>query len=292
MTFARQTGELERTYLETFQRFARMVADGSFPFDLDEVENESAPRVGDGVILIDAETRVKFASPNAVSLLHRLGIHTYAHDAHLSDIGFDDDPARGAMRRHLPVSTEIERDDVSMLLRVLPLFEDDEPTGALLLMRDVSDLRRRDRMLLSKDATIREIHHRVKNNLQTIASLLRLQARRLAVARGAGRARGVGAPDPLDRDRARDAVARRGRRRALQRDRAPARAARRGRVVVARSRDPLRRRRRRRRAAGRGRDAARGGAQRADAERGRPRVRRRRRRGPGRRRARAATTTT
>jgi two-component sensor histidine kinase len=49
----------------------------------------------------------------------------------------------------------------------------------LLLIRDVTDLRRRDRMLMSKDATIREIHHRVKNNLQTIASLLRLQGRRL-----------------------------------------------------------------------------------------------------------------
>ncbi len=178
-TFARRTGELERTYLETFQRFAQMIADGSFPFDLDEIEIESAPRVGDGVILIDEEMRVKFASPNAVSLLHRLGIHTYAQRAHLADIGFDDDAARDAMRRHLPVATEIERDDVSMFLRVLPLFADDEPTGALFLMRDVSDLRRRDRMLLSKDATIREIHHRVKNNLQTIAALLRLQARRL-----------------------------------------------------------------------------------------------------------------
>ncbi|MBO0886292.1 MAG: sensor histidine kinase, partial [Acidimicrobiales bacterium] len=50
---------------------------------------------------------------------------------------------------------------------------------ALLLLRDVSDLRRRDRLLVTKDATIREIHHRVKNNLQTISSLLRLQARRL-----------------------------------------------------------------------------------------------------------------
>lgn len=46
-------------------------------------------------------------------------------------------------------------------------------------MRDVSELRRRDRLILSKDATIREIHHRVKNNLQTISSLLRLQVRRL-----------------------------------------------------------------------------------------------------------------
>src|SRR5439155_24731226 len=51
--------------------------------------------------------------------------------------------------------------------------------GALILVQDVTELRRRDRMLLYKDAVIREIHHRVKNNLQTIASLLRLQSRRL-----------------------------------------------------------------------------------------------------------------
>jgi two-component sensor histidine kinase len=49
----------------------------------------------------------------------------------------------------------------------------------VVLLRDVSELRKRDRLLLTKDATIREIHHRVKNNLQTISSLLRLQARRL-----------------------------------------------------------------------------------------------------------------
>jgi two-component sensor histidine kinase len=48
-------------------------------------------------------------------------------------------------------------------------------------MQDVTELRRRDRQILSKDATIREIHHRVKNNLQTVAALLRLQARRVTV---------------------------------------------------------------------------------------------------------------
>jgi len=40
-------------------------------------------------------------------------------------------------------------------------------------------LRRKDRALVSKDATIREIHHRVKNNLQAVSALLRLQARRV-----------------------------------------------------------------------------------------------------------------
>jgi two-component sensor histidine kinase len=38
--------------------------------------------------------------------------------------------------------------------------------------------RHQERALITKDATIREIHHRVKNNLQTVASLLRIQARR------------------------------------------------------------------------------------------------------------------
>jgi len=54
----------------------------------------------------------------------------------------------------------------------------------MILLRDVTDVRRLDRLLLSKDAAIREVHHRVKNNLQTISSLLSLQARRLAVGEG------------------------------------------------------------------------------------------------------------
>ena len=98
-----------------------------------------------------------------------------------------------------------------------------EHIGALVLVRDVTDLRRRDRELVTKDATIREIHHRVKNNLQTVAALLRLQARRMDSADGQGRARGGGTPGRLDRDRARDAEpGGRGERR-LRRGRRPAR---------------------------------------------------------------------
>jgi two-component system, sensor histidine kinase PdtaS len=60
----------------------------------------------------------------------------------------------------------------------------DRSAGAAVLIRDVTEVKRRDRALISKDATIREIHHRVKNNLQTVAALLRLQARRTANAEG------------------------------------------------------------------------------------------------------------
>jgi two-component sensor histidine kinase len=187
VTFPRRRGELERAYYRVFERFLKMMSEGSFPFAREEAEIESAPRVGDGVIVLDDQTRVQFASPNAVSSLHRMGIHAYAQGQELAVIGFDDTAARTAMRQRLPVAEEVEQGDVSILLRVLPMLDNARAIGAMMLIRDVTDLRRRDRMLMSKDATIREIHHRVKNNLQTIASLLRLQGRRLRTpeARGA-----------------------------------------------------------------------------------------------------------
>lgn len=65
-----------------------------------------------------------------------------------------------------------------MSLRAIPVRKRGERTGAIVLSRDVTEVRHQEQELLTKDATIREIHHRVKNNLQTVASLLRIQARR------------------------------------------------------------------------------------------------------------------
>jgi two-component sensor histidine kinase len=77
-------------------------------------------------------------------------------------------------------SGEVELDNSTSVvtLRGVPLLRNSERVGALVLVRDVADLRRKEKALLTKDATIREVHHRVKNNLQTVAALLRLQARR------------------------------------------------------------------------------------------------------------------
>src|SRR5436305_1473410 len=78
-----------------------------------------------------------------------------------------------------PDAMDVEGLGATMLVRPLPLHAPGAEPGALVLVRDVTDVRRRDRALLTKDATIREIHHRVKNNLQTVSALLRLQARRM-----------------------------------------------------------------------------------------------------------------
>jgi two-component system, sensor histidine kinase PdtaS len=180
-SIGRQPGELERIYVDVFNRFARMIAAGDFPFDVEEGESEEAPRVGDGVIVLDASGRVEYTSPNAVSTFHRLGIHGNAEGLRFVDLGLEDHVVRRAFAVTAPVTEEIPRGlDVTVLMRCIPLLDKGVVTGGVVLVRDISELRRRDLLLLSKDATIREIHHRVKNNLQTISSLLRLQGRRLA----------------------------------------------------------------------------------------------------------------
>ena len=177
---ARSPSQLELTYLQSAGELAQMLAEGTFPQPGGvQEEREHSPRVGDGIMRLDEKGTVAYASPNAISAFRRLGSFDRVIGHHLSV--FDPDPTRmlDALEQGFPVDSEIERQGAVIVRRFIPLRRGDRITGALLLVRDVTELRRHERELRVKDATIREIHHRVKNNLQTVASLLRLQARRL-----------------------------------------------------------------------------------------------------------------
>ncbi|MBL6927351.1 MAG: histidine kinase N-terminal domain-containing protein [Acidimicrobiia bacterium] len=176
----RPSSEQERTYLKVFERFARMLEQGQFPYRDEARLRHRTPRVGDGLLLVDDEGRIEFSSPNAVSVLHRLGMQRGIIGARLADTGLGASILRTAFARRTTVIDEMEGgNEVAVVSHCFPLLDGEDPTGAIVLVRDVTELRRRDRQLVSKDTTIREVHHRVKNNLQTISSLLRLQGRRL-----------------------------------------------------------------------------------------------------------------
>jgi two-component system, sensor histidine kinase PdtaS len=187
---ARTPSQLELNYLTTADDLAQMVADGTFPPPRREGDITSAPRVGDGLMRLDAGGRVTYASPNAQSAFRRLGLTGNLVSEDLAGLvrRLADDPLAGseaaarvlvALRGDAPGRREIEVGGATVLMRALPLVPAGVPVGALVLVRDVTEVRRRDRALLTKDATIREIHHRVKNNLQTVGALLRMQARRV-----------------------------------------------------------------------------------------------------------------
>jgi two-component sensor histidine kinase len=190
LSTARTPSQLELNYLTTADDLAQMVSDGTFPPPRHPGETTSAPRVGDGLIRLDAAGKVTYASPNAQSAYRRLGFnaHLVGEELALLSGRLAADPLEGtdaaermlaALRGDAPPRQEVEARGATVLMRALPLMPAGVPIGALVLVRDVTEVRRRDRALMTKDATIREIHHRVKNNLQTVAALLRLQARRV-----------------------------------------------------------------------------------------------------------------
>ncbi|HKJ12583.1 MAG TPA: histidine kinase N-terminal domain-containing protein [Ornithinimicrobium sp.] len=197
----RQQGGLEVNYLHIAQALLVMISQGTFPADPPHTGvGRGTPRVGDGVVRLGSEGSIEYASPNAVSALRRLGHTDQVIGADLSQIvtahlrpgATLDEAVPLVLTGRAPWGTEIETEGLHLTLRAVPLHVGGRRTGALLLLRDVSELRRQERELVTKDATIREVHHRVKNNLQTVSALLRLQSRRVedATARAALREAG------------------------------------------------------------------------------------------------------
>jgi two-component sensor histidine kinase len=176
---ARTPSQLELSYLQAAGDLEQMTAEGTFPFPSSD-EREISPRVGDGFMRLDSGGVIVYASPNAVSAYRRLGVTANLIGEHIAKLDFDEEATLEALKRGRPVEDEVDASGAWVYRRFIPIIHAGQVTGAIGILRDITELRHRDRMLLLKDATIREIHHRVKNNLQTVASLLRLQGRRLS----------------------------------------------------------------------------------------------------------------
>lgn len=183
---SRVPNKLQLNFVALGNNLLHMVSQGSFPIpEAGSDSRRGAPRANDGLVRMDQSGRVVFASPNALSMFNRAGVdgdlegRLFAES--ITDLNLRQDlldeglplilTAKGAWR------TDLEFEEVTIAVRSIPLYEGGKRLGGMVLCRDVTELRVRERELLTKDMTIREIHHRVKNNLQTVASLLRIQSR-------------------------------------------------------------------------------------------------------------------
>jgi two-component sensor histidine kinase len=184
----RQPSRLELNYREIAHNLYRMIAEGTFPYPDAGSLFDPAPRVGDGLIRLDVNGVISYASPNARSAFSRLGWVSEVEGHVLGEVAqslarirpdaHEETIALGLTGKALK-RVEIENVGGTIDFTVLPLIQAGDRIGAIVMLNNVTELRRRERELVTKDATIREIHHRVKNNLQTVSALLRLQARRI-----------------------------------------------------------------------------------------------------------------
>ncbi|WES66141.1 histidine kinase N-terminal domain-containing protein [Microbacter sp. GSS18] len=184
---ARTPSRQQITFNDCADDLFGMMSTGHFP-DLSAPTSprRGAPRASDGLVRLDVDGMATFASPNALSAFNRLGFQDELEGESLVEVVTGILPEKRQFDESLPVvvtgrapwRADIEARGVTVSLRTIPLRDRGTRIGALVLCRDVTEIRHQEQELITKDATIREIHHRVKNNLQTVASLLRIQARR------------------------------------------------------------------------------------------------------------------
>ncbi|MCL5291194.1 MAG: PAS domain-containing sensor histidine kinase, partial [Actinobacteria bacterium] len=177
VTSKRRPSEMERVYMSAADKLLSMIEEG-----LIDIGFSSSKEAGDGLIWVDTNGKIVYATPNAVTIYKRLGFERELVGEHVDELGLDEAPVVHAMREMEPGMQEVTERGMTTLKKAIPLVEKGRVNGVISIIRDVTDLRARELELRIKEATIREIHHRVKNNLQTIASLLRLQARRMSLS--------------------------------------------------------------------------------------------------------------
>ena len=186
MATRESNGRNESESINAGKQLYEMIPRGQFPYMDGVMSQRHNARVADGFIVLDVDGIVRYASPNAISCFRRLGSLEPMQGLLLSEVGtellHENDPLPESLPLVLAgkaaIDSELSANRSVVSMRSLPLFSPESRTGAIVLCRDVTELSRREQELQTKNATISEIHHRVKNNLQAVSALLRLQARK------------------------------------------------------------------------------------------------------------------
>ncbi len=146
----------------------------------------------DGILYVDQELIIRYLSGIANNLYRRLSYLNDLHGKHIGDLNTKDEVlVREAFETLECQEHEVIEGSRYWTRKVAPIwsyeagrwpFASKPPRtqlrGALVMVHDETEAREKAIELHVKSTMIKEVHHRVKNNLQTVASILRMQSRR------------------------------------------------------------------------------------------------------------------
>ncbi|MGJ3195232.1 sensor histidine kinase [Peribacillus frigoritolerans] len=144
-------------------------------FDRQDQQNSLVPEfIEESIFLINNQNRLVYTNPAAINLVSEICLT----DCVLGESIFDYFPGFADV---LASKEDILMKEMNIGKKIIQLKKfhlgNKNSNETFIIIRDLTELRDKERELISKSVAIREIHHRVKNNLQTVASLLRLQMR-------------------------------------------------------------------------------------------------------------------
>ncbi len=175
---------------EVFQRALKLFQQSALRGEPEDIEKLSPFGEHDGVIVTDSDGVIRYMSGIATNLYRNIGYGEPLLGKPLSYLELQDDElVRHALATKRCARLESEERGRTWVKQVAPIARVERATLfgqtrqssplALLLIHDNTEARQREQELLIQATMIKELHHRVKNDLQTVASLLRMQARRL-----------------------------------------------------------------------------------------------------------------
>ncbi|GAA0123554.1 MAG: histidine kinase N-terminal domain-containing protein [Clostridium argentinense] len=140
-------------------------------------ESDITYHINDAILIFDENGVLRFKNPVAEELYKKLGYKEDLVGMDFSNLSLYNCSFEEVVNNGCMDVKDIDIGDIS--LQVKYIVQSSKVLNLVMLISDVTDMRQKEKELILKSVVIKEIHHRVKNNLQTIASLLRLQSRRI-----------------------------------------------------------------------------------------------------------------
>jgi two-component system, sensor histidine kinase PdtaS len=132
----------------------------------------------EGIVLFDEQENVTYTNPRAREMLREIGHMDEVEGRNVNELFYGGLEHGDVLDQTGVVHKELQFGSMAFVVKAVSIYREHQAVGGLMLLRDISDLLEKEKQLTIKSAVIKEIHHRVKNNLQTVSSLLRLQMRR------------------------------------------------------------------------------------------------------------------
>ena len=134
--------------------------------------------INDGIIIFNEEGLCIYANSRAKYVYRKIGYKDFFLGEKFDNIVIDDVEFEDVLSGKVSEKSDVNISNMVLSLEYILVKETKDVKNVVLFIKDITEIKIKEKELILKSVAIKEIHHRVKNNLQTIASLLRIQARK------------------------------------------------------------------------------------------------------------------
>ena len=176
------TNPVSEVYSNRYDEFMSIVSQTTFQGmlvpQLQQPELYEGISVLDGILFFEQDGTILYANRAAKKLGDIFGIDRRLQGTSIYSSTLKVGRIKKALEDRVGTIDEELYGDIALRQVMIPVVLGVKWKRGILVLQDKTELRKRDQELLVKNSVIKEVHHRVKNNLQSVAGLLRMQSRR------------------------------------------------------------------------------------------------------------------